>query len=362
MPSRSSASCERRFDRVRRRGAELAPVEVAHDLAADADAVELVGGEVVGEPGDVGVHARAAELLVARLLARRHLHERRPAEEHLGAFVDHHRVVAHPGYVRAAGGRVAEHERDRRDLHRRELDEVAEDLARVDEEVGLGGQVGAARLHQLDQRHPVDLGDLQRPQVLLQRPRVHRPAAHRGVVGDDHALDARHHADAGDDDRPHVELGAPRRERGELEERRVAVDEQLDALAGEQLAAGAVAGLVALAAARDRERDLLVVLGDELEQRRAVGLIGLARRIDRGAEDGHRYLRRTCDSWPECRDVIRGSHPRSRRSEDARLHAGVRMIAPAPVAHSTCSAPLIWLAAVPRIWRVPSSTLFTPWM
>ena len=93
----------------------------------------------------------------------------------------------------------------------------------------------------------------------------------------------------------HVELGAPRRERRELEEGRVAVDEQLDALACEQLAAGAVAGLVALAAARDRERDLLVVLGDELEQRRAVGLIGLARRIDRGAEDGHRYLRRTCE-------------------------------------------------------------------
>ena len=89
----------------------------------------------------------------------------------------------------------------------------------------------------LDQRQPVDLGDLERPQVLLEGPRVHRPAAHRGVVGDDHALDARHHADAGDDDGTHVELGAPRRQGGELEEGRVTVDEELDALAGEQLAA-----------------------------------------------------------------------------------------------------------------------------
>ena len=76
----------------------------------------LVDGEVVGEPGDPGVHLGAAERLVVGLLAGGHLHQRRTAEEHLGALLDHDDVVAHARDVGAAGGRVAEHQRDRRPL------------------------------------------------------------------------------------------------------------------------------------------------------------------------------------------------------------------------------------------------------
>ena len=159
------------------------------------------------------MHRRAPELLVVGVLARRHLHERRPAEEHLRLLVDEDRVVAHAGHVGAAGRRVAEHERDRRDAKAGEQREVAEDLPRGNEEVGLRGEIGAARLDQVDQRKPVDPGDLERPQVLLQRVGVHRPAAHRGVVRDHHTLDAGHDADAGDDAGADVERRAPRRER-----------------------------------------------------------------------------------------------------------------------------------------------------
>ena len=85
--------------------------------------------------------------------------------------------------------------------------------------------------------------DLAGPLGLLQRVRVDRAAADRRVVGDDHALDALDHADAGDHAGADREVACPTRPaRRQLQERRVLVDQQLDPLAGEQLAAGVVAG------------------------------------------------------------------------------------------------------------------------
>ena len=121
MPSSCSASMAWRRAGATRPGAALAVVQPADDLAAEADAVELVDGEVVGEPADPRVHLGAAERLVVALLAGRHLHERWPAEEHLRALLDHHDVVAHARHVRAAGGRVAEHDGDGRNARRRQL-------------------------------------------------------------------------------------------------------------------------------------------------------------------------------------------------------------------------------------------------
>ena len=59
-------------------------------------------------------------------------------------------------------------------------------------------------------------------------------------------------------DAPTGKLRAPRGERGQLEERRVLVEDQLDPLAGEQLAALAMALHVRRAAAAVGERELLV--------------------------------------------------------------------------------------------------------
>ena len=141
-------------------------VEPAHDLPADAQGVELVDGEVVGEAADPGVHLGAAEALVVALLAGGHLHERRAAEEHLRALLDHHDVVAHARHVGAAGGRVAEHEGDRRDRRAGQAGEVAERLAAGDEDLALVRQVGAARLDEVEERQPVLAGDLHGPQRL----------------------------------------------------------------------------------------------------------------------------------------------------------------------------------------------------
>ena len=160
MPSRCSGSRRGGLARTARTGAALALVEAAHDLAAEPDAVELVDCEVVGKTADPRVHLGAAERLVVALLAGRHLHQRRTAEEDLRALLDHHDVVAHARHVRAAGRRVAEHDGDRRDAFRRELGDVVERLPAGDEDLALRRQVGAAGLDQVDDRQPVLAGDL----------------------------------------------------------------------------------------------------------------------------------------------------------------------------------------------------------
>ena len=67
------------------------------------------------------------------------------------------------------------------------------------------------------------------------------------------------------------EVGAPAGQRRQLEERRALVDEQLDPLAGQQLAALVVPVDVLLAAAGDRLGVLGVERGELLEHRLAVG-------------------------------------------------------------------------------------------
>ena len=101
-----------------------------------------------------------------------------------------------PGHVRAAGGRVAEDQRDRRPLGGTGPSQVAEAAAARDEDLLLRRQVGAARLDQADRRQVVLGGDLRGPAELAQRVRVERAALHRRVVRDDHALDALDDADA----------------------------------------------------------------------------------------------------------------------------------------------------------------------
>ena len=176
-----------------------------------------------------------------------------------------------PGHVGAAGGGVAEDQRDGRLLGGRRPGDVAEQLAARDEDLLLGRQVRAAGLDERDGRQPVLLGDLRGPEDLLDRPRVAGAALHRRVVGGDHALDALDDADAGDHAGADREVRAPAGQRRQLEERRALVDEQLDPLAGQQLAALVVPVDVLLPAAEHRLGVLGVEVGELLEHRLAVG-------------------------------------------------------------------------------------------
>ena len=265
----------------------LAVVEAAHDLAAQADGVELVGGQVVGQARDPGVHGRPAQLLVGRLLAGGHLDQGRPAEEDLGPLLDHHDVVAHARDVGPAGRGVAEDQGHGGHGRRRAAGEVAEGPAPGDEQLGLGGEVGPARLDQVDDRQSVLEGDVRGPGPLAEGVGVHGPAPHRGVVGADEALDPLDHTDADDGGRPHLVLGAPGGQGAQLEEGGVPVEEQLDALPGQQLAPLPVALHVALAPAGPGGGQLLVDRPDGLGQGAGVGPEGVRVRVDGGGEDGH---------------------------------------------------------------------------
>ena len=211
---------DRLVGRLARARPALAPVEPAHDLAAQPDGVDLVRGQVVGQAGHPGVHGGAAQLLVGRLLAGGHLDQWRSAEEDLGALLDHHDVVAHARDVGAAGRGVAEDQGHGGQGRRRAAGEVPEGPPAGDEQLGLGGQVGAARLDQVDDRQPVLEGDVRGAGSLAEGEGVHGPAPHRRVVGRDEALDPFHHADPDDRGRPDRVLGAPGGQRGAAPGRR----------------------------------------------------------------------------------------------------------------------------------------------
>ena len=173
---------------ARRSGAGRAPVQPAHDQAAEAEGVALVGGQEVGQARGAGVHGRAAELLLVGVLVDGHLDQRWTAEEDLGLVGHQDGVVAQAGHVGAAGGGRAEHQGDGRDAGRRQPGQALEGGAAGHEDLGLAGQVGAAGLGQVDQGQPVRRRDLLGPQALGHGGRARGAAPHRGVVGADHAL------------------------------------------------------------------------------------------------------------------------------------------------------------------------------
>src|SRR5690606_21823217 len=91
----------------------------------------------------------------------------------------------------------------------RQAGEVAEAPPARQEDLRLGGQVGATGLDERDQREAVGEGDVEGPERLLEGVRVGGAALDGGVVGRDDALDAVDEADAGDDAGPDGELAAP---------------------------------------------------------------------------------------------------------------------------------------------------------
>jgi len=285
--------------RLARPGAELAPAEAGQHGPPEAGGVALVDGQEVGQARRAGVHLGAAEGLLLGVLPGGHLHQRRAAEEHLGLAPDHDRVVAHAGDVGAAGGGVAEHQRHRRDAGRRQPGQVPEQGAAGQEDLGLAGEVGAARFHEVDEWEPVAAGDLEGPEQLLEAVGVDGPAPHGGVVGGHDALHPGDDTDTGDHAGPDGVLGAPGGQRGELEEVGVAVDEQLDPLPGEQLPPGPVPLDHPGAAAAPGQGQLLVELGQPVEEEGPVGLVGLGPAVEAGGEDGHR--RRSLRPAPERR-------------------------------------------------------------
>ena len=241
----------------------------------DPQRVAVVVRQVVGDAGGLRVQVAAAELLGGHHFAGRGLHQRRTAEEDRALVADDHRLVAHRGHVRAAGGARAEHRGDLRNAvgaHRRLVVEDAAEVLAVGEHLVLPGQERAAGVDQVDARQPVLPRDLLGAQMLLDRDRVVGAAFDRGVVGDDHAFAARHPADAGDDAGAGrlVVVHAVGGQRRELQERAAGVEQAVDAVPRQQLAAAHVALAGFLRAAERGGGQLVAQLCDEREMLVAV--------------------------------------------------------------------------------------------
>ena len=288
-----------RGDRAR---ALLAPVQVGHHVAGHPDRVVLVVGQVVGQAAVGGVHLRAAEFLVAGVLPGGDLHQRRAAEEHLGAAADEDVVVGQSRLVGPARGGTAEHHRDRGDAPRGQFGDVVEHPAALGEvgEVAphrrvrvLAGaaaaQVAAGRLDELDVGHPVVPGDLQGAHQLADADHGHGPAEVGRVVADDHALGALDHPDAEHHAAADVVVGLVAGQRADLQERAVRIQQQRDALPDEQLAAALVPGDRPLPAAERRLPEQAVDLAEQAEHPAGVGQERLAAGVDGGGQDrrGH---------------------------------------------------------------------------
>ena len=304
----------RRKDRLARGRPSLVPVQPSDDASAEPNGVVFVDGEVVGEARGACVHVGAPERLVVGVLARRHLHQRRTGQEHLGALLDHHDVVRHARDVRPAGRRVAEHEGDDGDARRREPGEVAEHGPTGDEDLLLGRKVRAAGFGQVDHRQPVGQRDLVGPQHLLEGPRVARPAPHGGIAGADHAFDARDDTDARHHAGPDGEVAAPCGEPRQFHERRVLVQQQLDAFANRQLAAVSMPLDVFGAAPADRGGVLGVEVVNLIEQGLPVGSEVLAGGVEGGRQPGHEVYPSSLPAKPVMISLVPPPMPRIRMS------------------------------------------------
>ena len=234
--------------------------------------MHVVLRQVVGHARQAGVHIATAQVFGAHHLARGGLHQRWATQKDGALVLDDDRFIAHCGHVGAACRARAHHHGDLTDAHGAHVGLVEEDAAEVvavGENLVLVGQVGAARVHQVDTGQVVLLRHLLGTQVLLDGERVVGAALHGGVVAHDHAVHAAHAANACDEPGTgcvvvvHVQRG----QRGQFEERRAGVQQHLHALAGQQLAPRGVLGACRFAAALGD----LVKLGAQVIHQRAHG-------------------------------------------------------------------------------------------
>ena len=158
-----------------------------------------------------------------------------------------------------------------------------------DEDLGLIGQVGAARLDQIDQGEAVLHCYVLGAQRLGQRVAVRRPRLAGRIVGGDHALDAGDDPDPGDDVGAQRLVRAPRRQSGQLEKWRVPIEQQFDPLPGQQLAPRTVTGHVLLAPAGARLRQQLLELLEALQHPVPVGDEHVVAPINPGGQQPHPY-------------------------------------------------------------------------
>ncbi len=233
------------------------------------------------------MHLGPTQLLVSGLLSSGHLHQGRAAQEHFGLVLHHDGVIAHGREVGAPGRRTAKDDGDGGDAHLGEPGQVAKPLAPDDEDLGLVGEVSAARLDQIDQGKPVLPGDVHDAKGLGHRVTVHRSGLAGWVVGEDGAFDALDHPDPGHHVGAEVLVGSPGSQGGKLEERGIPVEEELYAFPGQELSPVPMALDVLLATTLPGLLHELLELGELLFHGGPIDPVFLGPRVQLGGENLH---------------------------------------------------------------------------
>ena len=272
----------RRLDRVQRRD----------DGAGRLQRLDLVPGEVVGDPRQPRVDVGAPELLGRDVLAGRRLHEGRPAEKDGARAFDDDRLVGHRRHVGAAGRARAQDHGDLRYARRRQpglVEEDASEVLPVREYLGLHRKKGAAGIDQIDARQPVLERDLLRSQVLLDGDGKVGAPFDGGIVGHHHHLAAAHAPDARDEPGPRrlVVVHAAAGQRRQLEKGGVGVEQMGQPDAHRKLALLGMPAGRRLAAPLPRPRPAGLEIALQRLHRAQVGAELLAAGIDASRQDMH---------------------------------------------------------------------------
>eukprot|EP00123_Amoebidium_parasiticum_P022540 comp8961_c0_seq1/m.4156 comp8961_c0_seq1/g.4156 ORF comp8961_c0_seq1/g.4156 comp8961_c0_seq1/m.4156 type:complete len:320 (+) comp8961_c0_seq1:1447-2406(+) len=188
-----------------------------------------------------GVQVTATQVLSTDDLTGGSTHQGGTGEENCALVADNDGLIGHGRHIGTTSSTRAHHYGNLWDAGSRHGSLVVENTTKVvpvGEHIGLVGQVGTARVHEVDAGQVVLHGHLLGPQVLLDGDWVVGASLDRGVVGYNHTLGPGDPADTGDDTTTRhivgVELVAGHL--GELEEGGVGIQQGVHSVSGQQLA------------------------------------------------------------------------------------------------------------------------------
>ena len=180
----------------------FASIQARHSLAGQGNRVGIVVGQMVGHARQTGVHIAAAQIFGGHNFTNRSFHQRWSAQED-GALVFHDDgFIAHGRHISTARRAAAHDHCDLGNALGAHVGLVVEDAAKVFfiwKHIVLVGQVGPARVHQVDAWQLVLLRNFLRPQMFFHRHRVVSAALDCRVIANNDAIDPTDAANARDD-------------------------------------------------------------------------------------------------------------------------------------------------------------------
>ena len=183
----------------------FAVVQTRHRFSRQRQRMGVVVGQMIGHPRQTGVHIAATQVFRADDFANRRFDQRRPTQKN-GALVFHNDgFITHRRHIGATCGATAHDHRDLRNALRAHIGLVVKNptkVVAVRKHIVLVGQIGTARVHQINTWQAVLHGYFLRTQMLFHGHRVVGATFDCGVVADDHTVDTTDPPNACDHPRP----------------------------------------------------------------------------------------------------------------------------------------------------------------